>query len=269
VANKPDFRQRYGPWALIAGASEGIGAAFAEQLAQAGLNLVLVARRQELLEGLATSIKQRYPVEIRTLAQDLASPAVAETLEKATSDLEVGLIVYNAAYGPIGSFFDQSEDEHRRLLSVNCLAPVLLAHRFGQRLKARGHGGIILMCSLAGFQGTPLIAHYAASKSYDLVLAEGLSAELKPYGIDVLGCVAGATLTPNYVNSNPKKNAFAPPEQKPEAVAKEALAALGKVPFVITGSQNRLASLFMRRLLPRRMALRIMAKATMEMYGPK
>lgn len=258
------FRDQYGPWALIAGASEGIGAAFAAELAARGLHLVLVARRAAPLEALAARLRAAHGVEVRVAAVDLASPSLLDELRVAVAGAAVGLVVYNAAASLIGPFLEQPLADKLRILDVNCRGPIVLADAFGREMVARGRGGIIVMASMAGAQGSALIATYAASKAFDLVLAESLWDELREHGVDVLACRAGATRTPAYEASRPAVEAG--PVMEPDAVAREALAALGKVPSMVPGLGNRAAAFFMGRVLPRRAAVTIMGRATRKMY---
>lgn len=263
-----EFRARYGPWALVAGASEGLGAEFARKLAARGLHVVPIARRQTLLEQLARELEFEHRVEVRPLAIDLAEPDAAAAIVERTRDLEVGLVVYNAALSLIGPFLERNLDEKLRMLDVNCRTPLILAHEFGRAMVARRRGGLLLVSSMSAFQGSPLVATYAATKAFDLILGEGLWEELRRDGVDVLAFCAGATRTPNYVASQPEKPPrFAPEPMEPAAVAEEALACLGRTPSAMAGRGNRLANLLMNRLLPRRTAIEIMARATRAMYG--
>jgi len=254
-----DFVERYGPWALIAGASEGIGAAFAKQLAARGVNLVLVARRREGLAAIEREIAGLAPVQVRCLALDLAREDAALALEQATGELDVGLVVYNAALAPTGGFLDLALAEQLAAIDVNVRGPLALAHRFARRLAARGRGGLVLLSSLTAFQGSPWVATYGATKSFLLSFAEALWVELAPRGVDVLAVCAGATRTPNYLRRAQGK---APGELPPERVAREALASLAHGPLMIPGRFNRFASQLMRRLLPRRATIRIMGAQT-------
>jgi uncharacterized protein len=258
------FRERYGPWALVAGASAGLGEAFARALAARGLRLVLVARRSGPLEALAAELRARPGVEVRTAALDLARPDVADEAERTVHGLEVGLLVYNAAHSVIGPFLDHRLEEQLRVIDVNCRGPLALAHRLGAQMARRGRGGIVLMTSLAGSQGGPLIASYAASKAFNLVLAEGLWAELGLRGVDVLACRAGATDTPGYASSRPKATV---PLQDPVRVVEETLQALGRGPSLVPGGLNAFSAFLLGRLLPRRSAVRIMGRATRRLYG--
>lgn len=265
---KQDFARRYGPVALIAGASEGIGAEFARALAASGLDLVLVARRVPPLEELSREIRAASGVNVRTLACDLAEEQAAEMIAKACHGLDVGLLVYNAAASSVGRFLDTPIEPLLRAVHVNARGPALLAHRFAGPMAARGRGGIILMSSLTAFQGTPLVATYGATKAFNLVLAEGLWSELADRGVDVTACCAGATLTPGYDRLTPRDavGRLAPRPQPPAEVAREALAALGRCPVVVTGRANRLVSFVMRRLVSRRLAVVAMARAMKARY---
>ncbi len=258
------FRDRYGPWALVAGASAGLGAAFARALAARGLHLLLAARRQGALDALAAELRAAHGVEVRTAALDLARPDLADAADRLAGGAEVGLLVYNAAASAIGPFLEQPVEAQLRVLDVNCRGPLVLAHRLGGAMARRGRGGIVLMASLAGGQGNPLLASYAASKAFDIVLAEGLWAELRGRGVDVLACRAGATRTPGYEASRPRARV---PLMEPAKVVEAALAALGRGPTVVAGGLNKVAAFAFGRLLPRRAAIRIMGSATRRLYG--
>lgn len=260
-ARPRELAARYGPWALVAGASEGLGAGFAHQLAARGLHLVLVARRGELLARLARELGERHGVEVREVAADLAQPETTARIETALADVEVGLLVYNAALSVSGPFLDVPLERHLAELEINCRRPLELCHRLGHAMRRRGRGGILLMASLAGAQGAPHIAHYAATKAWSRVLGEGLWWELRQSGVDVLACCAGATRTPGYLAARPEQTSGYVPEMEPEAVVREALAALGRSPSMIPGRANRLASFFLSRLLPRRSAIGLMGRA--------
>lgn len=252
------FGRRYGPWALVAGASEGIGAAFATALAGRGLDLVLVARRP----GPLTILADRLAVRTLTVAVDLATTAGLAAVEEATRDLEVGLVVVNAAYSPIGRLIDQDPAETLRALDLNCRTPLLLAHRHLPAMAARGRGGLIIMSSLAGLQGTPSIAIYAATQAFGAVLAEGLWAELRGSGVDVLACVAGAVATPGLDATMGRR---APGTLEPERVAAAALGALGRRPRTVPGTLMRISAALMARLLPRRAAIALIAGAARDL----
>lgn len=255
-----EFAKRYGPWAMVAGASEGIGAAFARALARRGLDVVLVARRREPLAELEREITVSAAVRARVISLDLAGADAGAQLDRQTADLDVGLVVYNAALSPKGTFLDIPLAAQQAAIDVNVHRPLELAHRFGHRLAARGSGGIVLLSSLTAFQGSPFVTTYGATKSFLLAFAEGLWFELAPRGVDVLAVCAGATRTPNYLRQRPPSGA--PGELDPEVVAEEALAHLGRGSSMIPGRFNRFASQIMRRLLSRRAAIRLMGAQT-------
>jgi short-subunit dehydrogenase len=190
-----DFAKRYGPWAVIAGASEGVGASLARQLGERGVNVVLVARNRARLEEAAAGVA----TATRTLVLDLATPDAAGALAKATADLDVGLLVYNAGADPYMSrFLDQPIEVWQAMLARNCTAVLAAAHHFGGRMAARGRGGIALVTSGAAWAGGSRLATYGATKAFDLVLAEALWSELGPLGVDVLAMVLGQTDTPAF-----------------------------------------------------------------------
>jgi short-subunit dehydrogenase len=259
-----DFRTRYGPWALVTGASVGLGECFARALAARGLSLLLVARRREPLEALAAELRRAHGVEVRTEAADVGRPDLLEVIDRLADGAEVGLVVHNAAFSALGPFLDRPVEDQLQVLDVNCRAPVLLAHHLGRRMAERGRGGILFMSSLAGGQGCPLVASYAASKAYEIVLAEGLWDELRPLGVDVLACRAGPTRTPGYESSNPRQKV---PIMEPEPVVEEALRALGGGPVLVAGRLNRAVNFLMQRILTRAAAVRFMGRSTRKMYG--
>lgn len=259
----PRFARRYGPWALVAGASEGLGAAYARALAARGLNLMLVARRRPLLEALAATLAADFGVEARCQVGDLGEPEFLQSLQEACAGLEVGLVVYNAACAPIGEFATAPLDDLLAVDAVNIRAPVTLVRGLLPGMIGRGRGGVILMTSLAGNQGSPYISTYAASKAFTRVLAEGLWYEAKDKGVDILACCAGAVRTPGYSGAAAGKDA--PGTLDVEEVVEQALRALGRGPVVIPGRVNKVASIFMSRLLPRRKAIAIMAGNTADL----
>jgi short-subunit dehydrogenase len=192
-----EFVNRYGRWAVVVGGSEGVGAAAGMELAARGLNLVLVARNGPLLEELADQLRGEHGVEVRTATVDLTDrSADAEILEVADG-LEVGFLCYTAgAAGTVGAYLDQPLEHAQRMIQLNCSVPVALVHEFASAMVARGRGGIVLVGSTGCFAGQPYVASYSASKAFQVNLAEGLWAELKRYGVDVLSAVIGSTDTP-------------------------------------------------------------------------
>ena len=254
-----EFRVRYGPWAIVGGASEGLGRAFATELARRAVHVVLVARRPGPLEALAADITAIGTVKARTVAADLATSAGHDAVAEAVADLDVGLVVANAAFSPIGSFVDTPLDDLLRALDVNCRSAVRLARSHLPLMQARGSGGLVLMSSLAGLQGSPGLSTYAATKAFLTTLAEGLWFELRPLGVDVVGCCAGAVATPGLAAASTRR---APGTLPPEVVARATLDALGSRCRLVPGSVNRVAAFAMVGVLPRRAAVAIMAKAS-------
>src|SRR5262249_54170775 len=163
--------------------------------------------------------------EVRTASVDLGSPGTLDDVRRAVGDTEVGLLVYNAAHALVGPFLEQPLAEKLRVLDVNCRGPLILSDELGRPMVQRGRGGIILMSSLAGTQGTPLVATYAATKAFNLVLGESLWDELRGRGVDVLACRAGATRTPGFERSKPAPSPT--PVMDAGPVAEQALGALG------------------------------------------
>jgi short-subunit dehydrogenase len=250
------FAARYGPWAVITGASSGIGAELASQLAARGLSLVLCARRKDRLEALAAELTRAHGVEVRVLELDVGSSGFVDALLTAIDGLDVGLVVSNAGFGEKGPFLESDVARDLQMLDVNCRAYLLMAHAFAKRLVARGRGGMIFTSSTAAFQGLPFTAHYAATKGYGLQLAEGLWYELKPHGVDVLALCPGPTDT-----EGPRRTGVDPDKvpvkmMSAAAVASAALEGLGKVPVVVPGATNRLAHLLVK-VLPRRLSTEI------------
>jgi short-subunit dehydrogenase len=187
--------EKYGPWAVIAGGSEGIGARIAHHLAESGINLVLIARKCEPLEAVAAGL--RAHVKVRLLALDLTDAAMLDRVREATDDLEVGLLVYNAgASHRTGPFVEWPLQDVLKVIRLNTEGQAMLAHHFGKKMAVRGRGGIILMGSLAGNAGSPSVVPYAGAKAFSQIFAEGLWWEMKQRGVDVLHVVVGSTDTP-------------------------------------------------------------------------
>jgi uncharacterized protein len=253
------FKEAYGPYALIAGGSDGLGAAFAESIARRGLNLVLLARQADRLNATAARLRESYGVEVVAVPVDVADyETVKERIHEV--NVSIGLLVYDAAYAPIGRFEETSEEQLARATEVNVRAPLLLTKLLSAPMIERGRGGIVLMSSLAGSQGSPNIATYAATKSFNAILAEGLWKELKPRGVDVLASMAGAISTPGY--SQAESGRSAPGTLEARQVAEDTLNALSNGPIVVPGAVNKLARFVLMRLISRRAAIAIMSKNT-------
>ena len=232
-----NFAQRYGPWGIVAGASNGIGAGFARSMAKRGLNVVLMARRGDALAQTADEIEASYGVATRVLVADLTSADVLDRVGEATADLDIGLMVYNAgAVHGVARFLDQQVRDPLYLIDLSCRGPVLWTHHFGRRLRARRSGGMILMSSMSGLVGSALTVTYSATKAFDINLAEGLAVELAPYGVDVMAVIAGLTRTPTMVDSGARLEGF--PMMEPDEVSEEALEALGSGSIVVAGENK-------------------------------
>jgi uncharacterized protein len=241
------FVERYGPWALVTGASAGIGAEFARQLSEMGLNLVLVARRRQRLEDLARDLESRNKVQVRIVTADLAQPDFLPTILSVTNSIEVGLLVNNAGFGLAGHFIEHELKEELRLLDVNCRAPLILTHVFGRQMAQRKRGGIIFVSSVSAYIATPFEASYAASKVYELFLAESLEYELKQNGVDMLALCPGSTQTEFHEIAGSR--AVAPMTVQP--VVELAIRKLGKKPVAIPGWHNRLL-VYLLKFTPQR-----------------
>ena len=261
TASSP-FVSKYGSWAVVAGASEGLGAAFAAALATRGLHVLLLARRAGHLQAVAERLRASARVEVRTEVCDMARPDLPNALAVLTSDLDIGLAVYNAAYAPVGDFVSRPVDDLLHVADVNVRGPLIFARTLAPKMVARGRGGIVLMSSLAGYQGAPRIATYAASKAFNIVLGESLWSELRPLGVDVVVSTAGAIRTPGYAMAATKD---APGTLDADVVANTALEALGRGPVVVPGAVNRFARFVLGRLLPRKTAIDIFASSTKEL----
>jgi short-subunit dehydrogenase len=193
-----EFAEQYGPWALVVGASAGIGAAVADEAARRGINVLTVARRAPLLEQSAARMRADHGVAVHTLAVDLTDPGAVDAIATAATGLEIGTLVYNAAAEPRGYFLEVPVAEHLDNITVNCTVPTLLCHHFGRAMTARGRGAIALVSSMGALQGGKVFASYFAAKAYEWILAEGLWAELAEAGVDAVAYVVGATRTENY-----------------------------------------------------------------------
>jgi len=254
------FQARYGPWAVVTGASSGIGRALSVQLAQAKVNLVLVARSEEVLEQLAAELCAKHGVECRVVALDLSKTTGIDSLEAATHDLEVGLLVAAAGFGTSGPFLEASLDSEFEMLNVNCRALMALSWHFGNRFARRGRGGLILMSSIVGFQGTPLAAHYAATKAYVQILAEALAVELAPLNVDVLASAPG----PVHSGFAQRAGMTMGKALVPEDVARGTLAALGRKTTILPGFLSKLL-VYSLAPLPRPMRIKIMGRVMHDM----
>jgi short-subunit dehydrogenase len=267
------FADKYGPWAVVAGASDGVGAAFAERIAENGVNVVLLARRQSVLDEVAAGIRERTGVETRTLAIDLTEPSAVTVIGEATADLDVGFIVYCAGADPVFKpFLSQPVEAAEAMVQRNCVAPMRLCHHFAPAMVARGRGGIVIFGSGAGLAGGPNMVAYGASKAFDMVFAEALWAELHDTGVDVLGLILGKTDTPALRALEHSRGQIASVEETPPGavpvadVVGEAFDNLANGPTWIVGEDLRAATQMMGSIT-RSEAVRFIVEASRTAMG--
>lgn len=227
---------RYGPWALIVGGSEGIGAAFARKLAAKKYNVVLVARKPEPLAEVASDVRA-FGVEVRTASVDLSQSDALDQVRKATDDIDVGLLVYNAGANKIrGDFVDLDPAAYRAVIAITVNGQAEFTHHYGARMKARGKGGIVLAGSSSNFLGSPTLATYTGAKAFSRIFSEALWAECKPMGIDVLHIVINFTDTPAMRRVNVDLAAA----QSSDEVAQLSIDNIANGPLLILGGQRGL-----------------------------
>jgi short-subunit dehydrogenase len=267
------FAAKYGPWALVAGASDGVGAAFAEGLADRGVNVVLLARRQAVLDEVAAAIVSRTGAQTRTLAIDLADPGAAAQIASVTADLQVGFLVYCAGADPnFEPFLAQPIATAEAMVHRNCVVPMQLCHHFAPAMVRRGSGGIVLFGSGAGLAGGPNMVAYSATKAFDMVFAEALWSELHDSGVDVLGLILGKTNTPalrrlEHRRGQLKSEYAAPPDaDSVEQVITEAFENLGNGPTLMVGEMMRNVAPMLASLT-RNEAVQLMAQAQAAAMG--
>ncbi|MFC9838240.1 SDR family NAD(P)-dependent oxidoreductase [Rhodococcus sp. NPDC127530] len=227
--------EHYGPWAVIAGGSEGVGASFAGELGRAGINLVLIARKPGPLEETAAKVRA-HGVLVRTLTLDLLDPDAVDRIRAATDDVEVGLLIFNAGANSYGHEFVSGDlAGFQRVIDLNITSQLHLSQHFGARMKDLGRGGIVLVGSLAGYLGSEDQSIYAASKAFGRIFAESLWLELAPFGVHVVELVLGVTRTPAMVRAGLNFDLPGMKVAEPEDVAREGLAHLADGPVWVAG----------------------------------
>lgn len=243
------FLDSYGPWAVVAGAGAGLGASYARQLAARGLSVLLVDRDGDAVEALAGDLTGAHGVEARALVVDLGADGAADTVIGAAADLDVGLLVANAAVSHVGPFRGQDPATFEHQLRVNALTPTMLVHGLLPRFRRRRRAGVVIMSSLSSRRGAPLVATYAATKAYLAILAESLWDELGDDGVDVLGVLPGSTRTPGWLSSAPQPSMGTANVMDPDDVVAEVLDTLGSgQPTLIPGQANRDAESFLESM---------------------
>jgi short-subunit dehydrogenase len=249
-----NLRDKYGPWGLVTGASDGIGREFARYLAKAGINVALVARRQHVLDELAGTLSERHGVQTKVIVADLSGEVGLQTVVEETQALDIGLFVAGAGFGTSGNFIDSPLAQELEMLDVNCRAVLKLTHVFGRRFARRQSGGIVLMSSIVAFQGVPRAANYAATKAYVQSLAEALHIELAPHGVDVVAAAPG----PIHSGFAARANMQMTMALQPSAVVAATLSKLGRQTTVRPGWLSKLLEIALT--LPRWARVRIMTR---------
>jgi short-subunit dehydrogenase len=267
------FAEKYGPWALVAGASDGVGAAFAEGLAERGLNVLLVARRQAVLDDVAAGIHDRTGVRTRTLAVDLAEYNATDVIAAATDYLDVGFLVYCAGADPnFEPFLANPIATAEAMVHRNCVVPMQLCHYFAPAMVNRRSGGIVLFGSGAGLAGGPNMVAYGATKAFDMVFAEALWSELHDKGVDVLGLILGKTNTPALRRLEHSRGVLTSEDAAPtnadsvDQVIAEAFENLSNGPTLMVGDMMRAAAPMLASLT-RNEAVNLMTQAQAAVMG--
>lgn len=259
-----EFSEHYGPWALVAGGAQGIGEAYSRDVAAKGLNVVVLDISQDALDGFVPAVEREYGVECLGVQVDLARPDLLDVVTHAVADREIGMLIYNAGLADVGPFYkaDTGLEYELMKIAINITGPFVLSYHYAKPMLARRTGGIILMSSGAGLQGAPYYAHYSATKAYDIVLAEALWGEFKPYNVDVLACVAGMTLS---TAAKGYQHLDTSTFQTTTELVEETMAALGKQSTLIAGEFNRQARQALNAL-PKEQLIGIMAQHAIENF---
>ena len=255
------FQDKYGQWALITGASAGIGAEFAIQLAERGMNLVLVARREAELNTLADQLHTRYNIKTKVVVADLTAPDFIDDIRTATQSIDIGLLVNNAGMVVQGEFLGNDLERELKTLDLNTRAPLILTHEFGQAMRERGRGGVIFVGSSAGYAPSPYMSNYAASKSQLLTFAEGIAYELKEHGVDVITVSPGPTQTDMLTQvTGTQEGMRGIPAMTAHDVVAQTLERLGKKTAFVPGWRNSLMTFVMTKILPRPLSRNVMGR---------
>lgn len=259
-SEKSRLKNKYGEWAIVTGASSGIGLELATQLADAGFNLVINSRHLDKLQEVEKQLKLLSNIEIKVVAADVSETEGIDKIIAATQNLNVGLLLASAGFATSGNFIDNSVHAEINMLRVNCEALLALTHYYSQQFAKQKRGGIILMSSMLAFQGTPFAANYAATKAYVQTLAEGLAVELKPKGVDVLAAAPGPVASGFGQRANMKMTV----SLKTSQVAVPILRALGRKTTVLPGLLTKVL-VYSLRMLPRWGKVKVMEKVMGEM----
>ena len=245
-----DLLNRYGSWALITGATSGIGLAIARIAAENGLNIVLVARNEETLEQTAKTLQDDYSITTRTISADLTDPAATQSVVDQVKDLDIGLLVPCAAIELSGYFTDASIEKHLAMTQMDMISPMTLVHHFGALMAEKRKGAILLLSSMSGLMPQPYMAHYGAVKAYIVALGAALYEEMKDSGVDVAVLVPGPTNTPMAAATGIDFKSMGMSIMQPKQVAMIGILALGKRSVVVPGPRNKMMVFMMTRLMP-------------------
>jgi len=252
---KRRLKNKYGEWAIVTGASSGIGLELSKQLADAGFNLIINSRHLAKLKSVEKDLKSKHPIEIKIVDADVSETAGIDKIIQAAQGLNVGLLINSAGYGTSGLFLDTSLHSEINMLRVNCEGVLSLTHYYSQKFKQQKRGGIIFLSSLVAFQGVPYSANYSATKAYIQSFAEALAIELKPFGIDILAAAPGPVDSGFGQRANMKMGKAL----KPSKIGVPILKALGRKSNVIPGLLSKIL-VYSLRTVPRWAKIRIMQK---------
>ena len=234
-------REVHGPWAVLAGGSEGIGSELADQLGRSGIHLILVARKPGPLQETADRVAKTHGVQVRTVAGDLLDPEVIQQVRDIAADVEVGTFIYNAGANNYGAEFVEGDlASFQKVIDLNVTRQLELTQHFAGRLKKRGKGAVVLVGSISGYVGHEQIGVYAASKAFTRIFSEGLWSELRPYGVQVLHFVAGLTRTPAMERLGVRMDVPGMTVSDPVDVARDLLDHLGDGPVWVVGGNTEL-----------------------------
>jgi len=261
------FSKRYGGWALVAGAAEGIGASFCETLARKKMNLLMVDIMEQSLKETADRMETSYHIKTVRQVLDLSEKDAWKNCMNLIGSIDCRLLIYIPAFSPVKSFLSNSPAELEKYLRLNSFTPLHLVHAFAGHTRIAGSGGIVLMSSLAGLIGPKFVAPYAATKAFNIVLAESLFYELRSQGIAITACCAGPTSTPTFWASLPEAQETAPDVMDPAKVAECAMKNLGRKAICIPGWKNRLFYFVLLHILPRKIAGCFVSQAIGRMYS--
>ncbi len=253
---KYQLKNKYGNWALITGASSGIGESFAKYFASEGLNLILIARREDNLKKLADELFNLFNIKILILPLDITSKGYIEKIKNIVDKIEIGIIVNNAGFGAFNKFLNINTDVMTKMIMLNCIAPVEITSHFLTGMKERKKGAIIFVASIVGYQPVPNNSVYSATKAFDLLFGESLWYELKEFNIDVITVSPGGTFTEFQKVAGSKQKSY---YRTTEQVVETTLTNLGKKSSVVDGWFNKIM-VWSNRFLPRKSAILIAAK---------